>query len=195
MQEIQKNHHYIKLLFHIMTILITTVLILFILYGIKQDIFSSRDTLTNYIKKTGFIAPLIFIFIQILQVIFPVVPGGASCAIGVLLFGPVLGFIYNYIGLCIGSIAAFLIAKKFGTKIIHILFKEKTIDKYLTYIHEKKFDKIFFLGIFLPGAPDDLLCYIAGITNMSFKNFIWIILAGKPLALLGYSIGIKILPF
>ena len=30
---------------------------------------------------------------------------------GVLLFGPWLGFVYNYVGICLGSIAAFLLAK------------------------------------------------------------------------------------
>ena len=194
-EELQKNNNYFKIFTHIMTILITALIILFIIYGIKQGFFSSDDALTAYIKKAGILAPLLFIFIQILQVIFPVVPGGASCLAGVLAFGPILGFLYNYIGLCIGSLFAFFISRKFGTKIIHKLFQEKTINKYLTYIHQKKFDKIFLLGIFLPGAPDDLLCYIAGITDMTLKKFTLIILTGKPLALLGYSLGVSILPF
>lgn len=195
MAETCKKTNYLKIFINTMTVIITILLIAFIIYGIKSGIFSSDKALTDYMKKVGIIAPLIFLLIQVLQVIFPVVPGGASCAAGVIAFGPVWGFIYNYIGLCIGSAAAFLISRKYGMKLIRKLFKEETVDKYLRYIHEKKFDKIFFWGIFLPGAPDDLLCYIAGVTNMKLKKFMWIIFIGKPLSLLGYSIGLGFLPF
>lgn len=195
MEHAEKNNVAFKLGIKITTIIITILLCIFIIYGLKEGIFSSNKELVIYMKKLGIIAPLLFIIIQIIQVVFPVIPGGASCAAGVLAFGPIWGFIYNYIGLCLGSILAFLISRKYGMKIIHKLFKEETIDKYLSYIHEHKFDKIFFWGIFLPGAPDDLLCYIAGITKMKLKTFIIIIILGKPLALLGYSIGLNLLSF
>lgn len=195
MDHSEKNSVAFKIGIRITTIVITILLCIFIIYGLKEGIFSSNKELVLYMKKLGIIAPLLFIVIQIVQVVFPVIPGGASCAAGVLAFGPVLGFIYNYIGLCIGSVVSFFISRRYGMKIVRKLFKEETIDKYLTYIHEHKFDKIFFWGIFLPGAPDDLLCYIAGITKMKFKTFLWIIILGKPLALLGYSIGLNLLSF
>ena len=46
------------------------------------------------------------------------------------------------------------------------------------------------LAIFLPCAPDDLLCMLAGLTHMSLKKFVWIILLGKPLSLIAYSYGL-----
>lgn len=190
----QKKHSYLKTLFGIITLFTTILIIIFIIYGIKDGIFSSNQEMVIYIKKFGWIAPLIFILIQIIQVVFPVIPGGASCLAGVIAFGPIIGFIYNYIGLCLGSIIAFFLSKKFGIKLIHKLFKAETVNKYVHYIETKKFDKIFFWGIFLPGAPDDLLCYIAGLTRMNTKTFIFIIILGKPLALLGYSFGIGLLP-
>ena len=61
-------------------------------------------------------------------------------------------------------------------------------NKYLGYVRTKKFEKIFFLGIFLPGAPDDLLCYIAGISGLTFFRFLFIILIGKPFTLIFYSL-------
>lgn len=148
--------------------------------------------LVNYMKKFGIFAPAFFLVIQIFQVIFPVIPGGASCLAGVLAFGSVGGFIYNYIGLTLGSIIAFLISRKYGLKFVQKLFKEETINKYLLYIRNNKFNKIFFLGIFIPGAPDDLLCYISGLSKMNLKTFTLIILIGKPLALLMYSFFIEL---
>lgn len=182
----------IKIIANTITVLMTLLIILFIYFGIKKGIFSSDESLVNYMKQFGAIAPLLFILIQIIQVIFPVIPGGASCLAGVLAFGPIPGFIYNYIGLCIGSIIVFFLSRNYGMKLIEKLFCQETIDKYLKYIKTKKFDKIFFWGILLPGAPDDLLCYMSGITTMSFKTFLWIILLGKPLTLVFYSAGLDI---
>ena len=111
-----------------------------------------------------------------------------SCLIGVLCFGPIFGFIFNYIGLTIGSILAYLLAKVYGISLIRKLFSPNTVDKYLKYINTPKFNKIFFLFILLPGLPDDLFCYIAGISKMNLSTFSLIILIAKPLTLIIYSL-------
>ena len=105
-----------------------------------------------------------------------------------------LCFIYNYVGLVLGSICSFLLSRKFGMSIINKLFKEKDIKKALDKINNSKYDLIFFLIILLPGLPDDLFCYISGITKMSLKKFTLIILIGKPLTLLVYSICFQFFP-
>lgn len=188
-----KEKNNLKGIFKIVTILVTILLIIFILYGLKLGIFEDRKILVNYIQKFGLFAPIFFLFLQMIQVVFPVIPGGASCLAGVLAFGPIMGFIYNYIGLTIGSIMAFLLSRKYGLTLIEKIFSKEATSKYLKYLKTNKFDTIFFWGIFLPGFPDDLLCYIAGLSKMSLKKFIIIILLGKPLALLFYSIFIKLL--
>ena len=109
-------------------------------------------------------------------------------------FGAVGGFIYNYVGLVLGSICSFLLSRKFGMSIINKLFKEKDIKKALDKINNSKYDLIFFLIILLPGLPDDLFCYISGITKMSLKKFTLIILIGKPLTLLVYSTCFQFFP-
>ena len=88
----------LKNLFKLSTILATIIILLFIIYGLKLGIFQNKIVLVNYIKKFGIIGPIFFLCFQIFQVIFPVIPGGASCLAGVLAFGPVRGIIYNYLG-------------------------------------------------------------------------------------------------
>ncbi len=182
-----KNNRSTKLIIKVVTIMVTILLIAFVIYGIKQGVSSNPEALVKKIDSFGFLAPIFFILLQALQVIFPVIPGGASCLAGVLAFGGTLGFLYNYVGLTIGSVAAFTLSKKFGMKLIRQLFKEETIKKYLGYVKNKRFDKLFFIGILLPGLPDDLLCYLAGISNVKLGKFIIIILLGKPLTLSFYS--------
>ena len=175
----------------VITIIITTLLFAFIFYGLKVGFLDSKEALINEIKKFGLFGPIFFLFLQMAQVVFPIIPGGASCLAGVLAFGPLWGFIYNYIGLTLGSIVVWALARKFGLPLLQKLFSKEVIDKYLGYIQTKKFEWIFFLGILIPGAPDDLLCYISGISHITLRKFIIIILVGKPLTLIFYSLFIK----
>lgn len=188
----EKNDTRLKKVMVIITIIITVLLVAFIIYALKMNLLTSKDILVEKIKSFGFIGPAIFLLLQVVQVVFPVIPGGASCLAGVLAFGPIEGFIYNYVGLSLGSVVAYLLSRNFGLPLIKKLFQQETIDKYLKYIKDKKFEKIFFLGILLPGAPDDLLCYIAGISEMTLKKFVIIILLAKPLTLIFYSLFVNL---
>ena len=183
----------IKFISRTITIIITLLLILFIIYGFREGLFTSIEKLVEYIAGYGAVGPIIFMLLQIVQVIFPVIPGGASCLVGVLAFGPIWGFIYNYVGLCLGSMAVFYLSRRYGLRLIRKLFSKETVDKYLGYIRTNKFNWIFMVGIFFPGAPDDLLCYIAGVSKMKWHQFIWVILLGKPLTLVFYSLFIDVL--
>lgn len=181
----------LNIIFKVLMIFIIIGVVTFVLYAIKLGIFQDKTLLIEYIKRFRILAPVCFILLQIFQVIIPVIPGGVSCLAGVLAFGPILGFVYNYIGLVIGSCMAYFLAKKYGLKLIEKLFKKETIDRYLKYIQKNYFSKIFWLSIFLPGLPDDLLCYVAGISKMKFDKFLVIILMGKPLSLLSYSLFMR----
>jgi uncharacterized membrane protein YdjX (TVP38/TMEM64 family) len=184
----------LKRFFKIMTIILTLALIIFLLYCLKKGFFSSPQKIVKKVEKFGALGPLIFIFLQIIQVVLPIIPGGASCLAGVLLFGSVYGFIYNYVGMVIGSMVVFLLARKYGIRFVKKICDEKTVDKYVGYIRKKKFEKIFIICILLPGFPDDLLCYVAGVSKLTFKRFLIILLLAKPLALLFYSIFIDVFP-
>lgn len=183
-----------KLILNILTIIGIVAVIFFIYFAVKERWFLDNEILLTKIKSFGLLAPLCFILIQMVQVVLPVIPGGASCLVGVMAFGAVGGFIYNYVGLVLESICSFLLSRKFGMSIINKLFKEKDIKKALDKINNSKYDLIFFLIILLPGLPDDLFCYISGITKMSLKKFTLIILIGKPLTLLVYSICFQFFP-
>ncbi|MBU3179454.1 TVP38/TMEM64 family protein [Clostridium estertheticum] len=174
--------------------------VLFFIYGIQSHLFTSQIGLQTFLQKFGFYAPIIFIIFQAIQVVLPISPGGIGCVGGILIFGPVQGFIYNYIGICIGSIAAFLLARQYGSTYIKNLSNKKTFNKYIGWLEKPSFERVFAIAIFMPVAPDDTLCYIAGISKMKFKTFVIIILLGKPFAIAMYSLMLnfavqRLLPF
>ena len=110
----KENDTTLKKVMTIITVIVTILLVAFIIYALKMNLLNDSDLLLKRIKSYGLIAPLIFLLIQIVQVVFPVIPGGASCLVGVLAFGPIEGFIYNYVGLTLGSIVSFFLSRNFG---------------------------------------------------------------------------------
>ncbi len=180
----------IKILMNVLTIFSIIGCILFIIYGLRTGIFTSEVALKEFLMPFGVWAPVVFIVFQAIQVVFPILPGGIGLLGGVLLFGPVGGFILNYIGICLGSIAAFAIAKQCGHKVIQLFFSKKMQDKYMKWTASRRFDTLFTIAIFAPVAPDDFLCYLAGTTKMTYLKFTIIILLGKPLAIAIYTFGL-----
>ena len=161
----------------------------FVVYGFQLDIFTSSSAFSTYIISLGIIAPIAFILIQGIQVVIPILPGAIGCIAGVIAFGPVFGLIYSYIGICIGSIGAFLISQRYGMPVVRKFINPKKLDKYMNWLDKgNKFEKLFAIAILLPIAPDDLLCFLAGLTKMKLRNFSVIILLCKPPAIAIYSL-------
>jgi len=179
-------------LLNCITIISTVLTITFIVYGIWNHLFSSQESLKRFLEFFGIWAPIIFILFQLIQVIFPILPGSIGCIAGIIFWGPFVGTIYNYIGICLGSFAAFYLSRRFGNNFVKTITNNKLYSKYKYLIEENsKFDKWFALAIFFPLAPDDFLCYLAGLTKITYKKFASIILLGKPFGIIAYSFGLN----
>lgn len=160
-------------------------------WGWQTGVLTSQERLQAMVESFGLAGGVLFTVFQAVQVVIPILPGGLGCLVGVLLFGPIWGFAYNYAGICIGSLMAFAVARSCGRPLLSLLFSEKTIEKYDHWTTERnRFARLFALAIFMPVAPDDFLCYLAGTTDMSWRRYTAIILLGKPFAIALYSLGL-----
>ena len=167
-----------------------TVIVLLLLKLLFDRRFDSVESLQNYMKGFGMAAPLALTVFQAMQVVVPVLPGYLGCAAGAVAFGSMTGFWCNYIGISVGSILAFLLAKKYGVKLIEKLFSKEQYEKYSKMAGKSKSYVLFlFLGMALPLFPDDFFCYFSGLTKMKVKKFAAIIIVGKPWCILAYSLA------
>ncbi len=152
--------------------------------------FASVEDLQNYMKQFGIAAPLILTVFQAFQVVVPVLPGYLGCAAGAIAFGSTTGFLCNYIGISLGSIIAYFLARKYGIDIILAMFPQKQYEKWSKRLEKSKsYARFLFIATLLPLFPDDFLCYFSGLINMDSKRFIWIIILGKPWCILAYSLA------
>ncbi len=178
-------------LINILTIISSVIIVLLAIHWWNLGILTSQAKMNAYLAHRRVIGPLLFVLIQIVQVVIPIIPGGISLLGGVIFFGPVAGFIYNYLGICIGSIILFFLARYYGQPFILHLVSEKTFHKYLKMTKDqRKFNLFFGLCILAPAAPDDLLCMVAGLTEMKFSTYFWIIILCKPWTIAAYSLGL-----
>ena len=174
------------------TYLLIGLLLFFVAFFVKAYIdgnFDSKESLQTYISGFGLLAPLVLTLIQVMQVIVPVIPGFLGCIVGAMAFGCMGGFWCNYVGISLGSIIAFYLARIYGQDMVRGLFSQKKYEKWSNWIETKKYYSfMLFIAMLLPLFPDDFFCYFTGLTNMKPKKYIWIILLGKPWCLLIYSI-------
>ncbi|URZ88506.1 VTT domain-containing protein [Floricoccus penangensis] len=159
-------------------------------YLYKLGIFNDDNVLKSTVEAHPVFGPLLMIGLQIIQVVVPVVPAGILCASAVLIFGPIWGFIYNYIGIVLGSLILFHMGRQYGKPFVMTFVPEKTYNKYLSKVDKgKKFDWFFFWMIFAPVAPDDALVLIASQTRMTYKFFTFSIVIGKIFGVGLYSLA------
>lgn len=157
--------------------------------GLIGGHFDSIDTLRKYVASFGVWAPVVLLLIQMLQVILPVLPGFMGCIVGAVLFGAAGAFWINYIGISAGSIAAFWLARLFGIRLVNKMISMQKYESYVKRINwSRGYPTVLFLAILLPLAPDDFLCYLSGLIDMSPQKFTLIVLLGKPWCILMYSI-------
>lgn len=164
-------------------------LLLFFLKQFFEHRFDSVESLQNYMKGFGIAAPLFLVLFQALQVVVPVLPGYLGCAAGAVAFGSMTGFWCNYIGISLGSIIAYFLARRYGMDIVAAMFSEKQYEKWSRRMEKSRsYEWFLFVATLLPLFPDDFLCYFSGLIKMNSKKFIWIIILGKPWCILAYSI-------
>lgn len=156
------------------------------LYGIplcekiiqSYNLFSDREKIKIFITSFGMGAPLVFIIIQILQVLFAPVPGEASGFIGGYLFGTAKGFLYSSIGLTVGSWINFTIGRFLGKHYVRKLIPARQLEKFDTIVKHQGVIVLFILFVF-PGFPKDYLCFFLGLSALPVKVFLMLASIGR----------------
>ncbi len=158
------------------------------------EIVRDGERLEEYLKKAGAWMSIVFIVIQFLQVVILPIPSTVTVVAGSALFGPLMGSIYSLIGIVAGSLVAFLIGRYAGYRVVAWLIGKDTLDKWLKKVKGK--DKLLLSAMFiLPVFPDDVLCFVAGLSSMSVWLFTAVILISRVFAIFMTSYSVSLIPF
>ena len=163
--------------------------IIILIYIRHSGIFSSVADLQHFIKNFGNFAIAAFIVVQAIQPIVPFLPGGFATIVGMLMFGNIPGVLYSYIGLVIGEVGLFLLVRRFGSRFARLVLSEKNFEKFETTLqdHTQDIKKLLIVCFIFPFLPDDLTCLVAGMTDLSFREYLKIVLIFKIWSVASYG--------
>jgi len=157
-------------------------------------IFENREHLKSLILSAGFWAPVIFMGLQVLQVVVAFIPGEITQLAGGWLFGTVAGTVYSIVGITLGSIFNFYVARLLGIRFVAAVAGKKNLERFESYVNTPRIFEILFILYLIPGMIKDVLSYVAGLSRMKLWGFVLISTVGRlpSLALssyIGHSLG------
>lgn len=142
----------------------------------------SAEGIRSWVESWPF-SEVVFFFLQLTSVIVAPIPSNVTAAAGGLLFGFPKGFCITIAAVLAGSSITFLLATLVGREAVQNFLARKLDPKYIELI-ERKQDVFLWLAFLFPFFPDDMICILAGLTDIPYRRFIVIVLLARPWGLL-----------
>lgn len=143
----------------------------------------SPERMGGYIARCAPWSHLAYFGVQLVSVVIAPIPSNITAAAGAYLFGLWPSFLLTWGAVSLGSALVFALARALGQDFAAQFVSEKLSEKYLDLIRRKR-DVFLALAFLFPFFPDDLLCILAGLTDISFRRFLLLVVLARPWGLL-----------
>ncbi|MCM3732425.1 TVP38/TMEM64 family protein [Fictibacillus nanhaiensis] len=141
-------------------------------YFTEENIFKLLEQYRDLGFLPGILLPMLESFIPILP-LFLFVAGNAAA------YGFWLGFIYSWIGVCLGSAIVFLLVRRFGQKrFLTFLNRHTNTTRMLNWVERHGFGMLFLIYCF-PFTPSALVNVVGGLSRINIKTFLLALTLGK----------------
>ncbi len=130
----------------------------------------SVDLIEQWINQMGWWAPIIFILIYIVATVL-FLPGAIFTLAGGIIFGPVLGVLYNLAGATIGATLSFLIARYLASDYVSERSGGK-LKQLISGVETEGWRFVAFVRL-VPLFPFNLLNYALGLTRIRFIEYVF----------------------
>lgn len=143
----------------------------------------SVEGMQAYIERFAPYSQLVFFLIQFCSVILAPIPSNLSALAGAVLFGMWQAFALTAAAVFVGSAVVFLLARSLGQSFAEKFVSRRVSEKYQELFQTKR-DTFLTLALLLPFFPDDLLCILAGLTDIPLRRYLIIVALTRPWGLL-----------
>ena len=155
---------------------------------------ATSEGLQQYLERAGVWMPIFYIILQFLQVVVLPIPSIVSTVAGVALFGAFKTAVFSFIGIFLGSITAFFIGRKLGYKAVVWIVGSETLQKWQKKLKGKD-NAVLTIMFLLPFFPDDILCFIAGLSTMSNRYFLAMVSLTRAVGILATCYSFDFIPW
>ena len=184
----KNKYNKVRAAFNLLVLCIFIIAIPLYVWVFHKDFIRSIDSIQEVIElldanKTA--AVLIYLGLQITQIIVSVLPGQVFQIAAGYYFGFFMGLVYSLIGAAIGTTITYFVAKWLGADSIKVLFGKEKIDKILNLLNSNRAYNVVFLLYLIPGIPKDLIGYAAGTSRVNFRIILVISIIGRSFGMSG----------
>lgn len=151
-------------------------------------VFSSADAIRSAVARAGAWGPLLFVLLQVLQVLLFFIPGELVQIAGGWLFGVLLGTLLSVVGIGLGSLAVFSVSRLLGAGFVSALLGAARTERLGALMRTPRASAALFALFLIPGVPKDLLCFVAGLSKLRLGVFLGVSLAARLPGILGSSL-------
>jgi len=135
-------------------------------------IFRDPESIKSFVMSYEGYALLVFILLQILQVVAFFIPGELVQIAGGYIYGTLFGGLISIVGITIGSVIAYGIANIYGKPFVKRIVSEKNLKSVEKTLNLGSKKMVVLLIYLIPGIPKDVVAYICGVSTISFREFI-----------------------
>ena len=154
--------------------------------------FFTRENLVSLLETAGWWAPIVFALIMALAIVVSPIPSVPISAMLGMAYGPLAGTAIAVCGATLGAMAAFGIARRFGNGAIRV-FTGRSVT-FCKGCSRRTLAVIVFVARLIPVVSFDLVSYGAGLSRMSFRQFVlWTFLGMIPWTWFYTSVGSAVL--
>lgn len=133
-------------------------------------LYLDKQFLKETVASWGWLAPIVFILIQALQVVIAPIPGEVTGPVGGALFGTTWGLIYSTLGLTAGTLLCFAIGRMWGEPFVRRWLSDHHWNR-MNFVIEAEGAILCFILYLIPGFPKDIVSYLFGISPLPFWVF------------------------
>jgi uncharacterized membrane protein YdjX (TVP38/TMEM64 family) len=156
------------IIFIVVAIIVTAVMIPFIENISTQE---GRGEIKQFVAENFVIGVVLFLGLQVIQIVIAIIPGEPIEIIGGILFGMWGGFFLCMVGILAGTVIIFYLVKSFGYPLLTALFSEEKISNIKLFNNQKRVEVLVFVLFLIPGTPKDILTYIVPLTKIKPSTF------------------------
>jgi uncharacterized membrane protein YdjX (TVP38/TMEM64 family) len=133
-------------------------------------IISDKEKLSGILKAAGNWAPVVYILIEVAQVLTMFWPVPWEIA-GGYLFGLPWGMFYSMVGLTTGAVLAFLLGRWLEKTYLRRFIDPQDLRRFRKLMRREGALTAFIIFL-VPGVPKDFVSYVLGFTTLSLKFFV-----------------------
>lgn len=149
------------------------------------DRFRSLEEINKLLNQHKTESIFLYIGLQIVQIVVSVLPGQALQFAAGYAYRFWLGFLFSIIGVALGTVITFYLARFLGKGALHVIFGEEKFSKFLHTLNKKRSFVALFVIFLIPGIPKDLFIYAAGVSEIRILPFLLLSLIARTPAMMG----------